>query len=249
MTAIHYKINIPDDTPNVDISTFLAPCTAKSSSWWSGIKPLDYGARTMKEWFFNALTRDPGWQRSVPNTIKVCPGIGDLFKRSYLVKWPCDTLLGIQGMDDGNYTYYFRIPDGQTNSILEIDSHNVHQWRSSTTQIYEGMLNLKVKLPVKLSSSKIAPLLPVNPDYHHSSFPYQVMPGVITLGQPGVSLDLNINLMFELPDPGDLIIHEFKEGDVLCYLTLLNHDKTVPLKEKNVMPHYRKSFIRGSYNV
>ena len=101
MASIHYKISIPDDTPNVDISTFLAPCTAKSSSWWSSIKPLDYGARTMKEWFFNALQNDPQWQSSSPNTIRVCPGIGDLFKRSYLVKWPCDTLVSIQGLEGG----------------------------------------------------------------------------------------------------------------------------------------------------
>lgn len=243
MTTLYYDLALPNKECNVDISTFLTPCTNKSSAWWDSLSIFDYGAKSIKEWLSMAVKSRQNWAENHAYTMRVCPGVGDLFKRSYLVKWPCDAALNVQNVD-GDYAYFYKTSDGSLPALVHFDFHHEDQYRNTNHQIYDNMFNVKLCLPVDLFSKKTVSVMTVNPDYHLNSVPYKVMPGVINY-TPTMVHELNINLMFPIPSDNSEYTLEFKAGDPICYLTVLNYDKSVRLEQKQAPYHYRKKFLRG----
>ena len=248
MTTVYYDILLSDEPGNIDLSSYIRPCTAKSSSWWNSLNVYTEGAKDLADWFTRAIRKNNDlWTTDTPYTVKVCPGISDLFKKSYLVVWPCDSMLTITGSDRVNFNYYFKNAnyDGG-DSLVGFYSHPSKQWESPLDDVYSGMVNLKIQLPVKLWSPKTTHMMFVNPDYHLNYVPYSIMPGIITCKRNLVR-DLNINTMFPLPGPGETATYEFKEGTPICYLTFINHDKLPTLKPRKPQVYYRKKFLRGNY--
>jgi hypothetical protein len=248
MATIYYDILLPDDTGNVELSSYIRPCTNKSSPWWNSLDLYVGGAKDLAGWFNQSIRRGGDvWRTSTPYTIKVCPGIGDLFKVSSLVVWPCDCILSITGSDRDNFTFYYKNAniDGQV-SLVSFYSHPPSQWESKFSDVYHGMVNLKMELPLMLWSPNPSPIMLVSPDYHLNYVPYSIMPGIVTPkhNQP---YHLNINTMFPLPEPGETTTYEFKQGTPICYMTFMNGKKVPTFKPKKPKKYIRKKFLRGNY--
>lgn len=248
MATVYYDISLPDDTGNVELSSYLQPCTTKSSPWWNSLDLYVQGAKDLAGWFNQSIRRGGDlWKTDTPYTIKVCPGIGDLFKASYLVVWPCDCILSITGSDRNNFRFHYKNSNYDSDlSLAGFYSHPPTQWESHFSDIYHGMANLKIELPIMLWSSKPTPMMFVNPDYHLNHVPYTVMPGIVTCKHDKV-YNLNINTMFPLPGPGETATYEFKQGTPICYLTFMNGRKAPTLKPKVPKYYVRKKFLRGNY--
>lgn len=244
MATLYYDLKLPDSSnSNIDISTFIAPCTNKSSAWWDSLSVFDHQAKTLKDWLATVTKRNPDWMNSSPYTMRVCPGVGDLFKRSYLVKWPCDALFNVVNKD-GKYLYNYKTSDGSVPSLINFDYHHEDQYRNTKHQIYNNMFNIKLCLPVIMFSNKIVTAITVNPDYHLSEIPYKVMPGILDYTSSTIQ-ELNINVMFPIPSYNSEYTLEFKAGNPICYLTLMNFNRTVDLQPKESRRTYRRKFLRG----
>jgi len=248
MTILYYDILLPNETGNVEISSYLRPCTNKSSSWWNSLDLYLQGAKDLAGWFNRSIRNGNDlWQSDTPFTIKVCPGVGDLFKASFLVTWPCDCLLSINGSDRDTFTFHYKGANYDSGEkLVSFYSHPAGQWESKFSDIYHGMVNLKIELPVKLWSPKPTPMMFISPDYHLNYVPYSVMPGIVTCKHDKV-YNLNINTMFPLPEPGETATYEFKEGTPICYLTIMNGNTRPTLKPKKPKNFIRKKFLRGNY--
>lgn len=229
MKELYYNRQFAHNVP--DFEEFVSPLTG-TSKWWKSLNTFtDPSIKNIRQWFIKYKNNTPP-----ENTIKSCPGILDLFKRSYLVKWPCEVLLETSIDNDGSPKWRWNIPD----PILSFNSHSLKQWQSSV-QIYKNKFNLKIELPYLLGASKPVSLMYLPPSYHTSEVEYDVMPGIITLNKK-VTNDFNINLMLPIEEK----VYHFKTGQPLVYITLLNESQTLKFKEnKNTVIWPRVNFMNA----
>ena len=202
-----------------DLSEIAVQNAPNTSSWLSTISPLIGGYNTVKEWFTNFKSEN---YTEVPTTIRVCPGIGDLMRKSLLIKFHHDLLLETF---EHETSFKWRVPEAGGNTKVEM--HHPMQYISSKSNLFTDKINVKLVLPINFHCALNNHLMFLDP-YYHTSIPYSVMPGLIQ----NVNGSLNetaINLLF----PRKNETYYFKAGDPLCYLLNLNGDSKLKQKKNN----------------
>lgn len=242
-TKIYYEFK--DDKlqkcTNLDVSTYIEPCRPSTSKWWSALSVFNIpGVNSIKEWFnvisSNISDEDITTLTTSPYTAKICPAINDLFKRSYLVKWPSDIILTLKTTN--NYvSWVWKAADDLGVSIA---GHSDEQYKTSSHNIYNDCVNIKICLPLLLGSNKKLRCVFQPAAYHLSSIDYHIMPHILTYNEK-MHIELNINTMFKKPPEGQSETYMFKSGTPICYLTHFD-EKDILLEQKKVRAA-RFSFI------
>lgn len=212
----------------VKMEDVIQPCLLEENAWWKSLKlfgtPL--GRYTNKfadamHNFFMEKSQGQHVQDILPQpTIKSCPGLIDLFKRTYVIKWPHDVV--VHTYEDGRYESH--APD--ENPAVHLAGHDQWQRSSNSHTVMNGYINIKFNTPILLKASEVTRWTFSIPAYHtEKHIPYVVTPGVLTLYKNRYE-HCNINVMFEQKDA----TYYFKCGDPIAYLTSTGVSSVSPIK-------------------
>jgi hypothetical protein len=188
----------------LDINDFLVPCSASSSSWFSGLPSFIDGSKSYKELFqkmtksmMENFDKDKNHIRWFPKktvelkTMKTCPGVHEVFYSSFIVKCPLDVKLRITETLD---ILHVETIDSE---LLELGSHEFIQMKSKNN-LFRGRFNVKFTLPVVLKNDYNIPYVFLNPTYHHNPV-WDVIPGVINK-QFSKGIPLIVNTLINVND-------------------------------------------------
>jgi hypothetical protein len=216
MTILYNVLN-----DNLTIQDMLE--TSSNPEWLKQTPFFAGGFKSLKDWF----SKEPGGP--VPKTIRACPGIADYLSKIIVVKFPVDILLNIN--EDGSYQWRTPMPLDNFN----IASHQQWQYNNFTDKI-----NIKIFLPLALSSNKNTEIMFTDP-YYHTITPYSVVPGIVKLTSSNQSIQ-PINLLFAKSKS----TYQFNAGQPLCYIFVCNEKIKLKLSTNKTQPFYSKRFL-GDY--
>jgi len=242
---IYYHVQAPE--PVVIEDYIISDKKEATSKWWSGLPLFRFGASNLKEWFDIATTQSDKNCEGAPQTMRSCPGVGDLFKQSYVVKAPVDMLIKIINYDPNDPNAYGWLISTPTMAIshdphITAESHPPWQYMSANDTIYKDKVNIKLATYIWFSSKKRVQCAYFPPVYHVDNVEYDVMPGIITISDK-MYVPFNINLMFPKEDK----IYFIKAGQPIAYMTFLNTDKPV-FKKTDKQPGLFRKYFMNSYN-
>lgn len=222
-----------------ELDRFITKAVPSTSKWWSGLPNLMWGIKNLAEVMRAPENLVPGG--IYPTTVKACPGISDLLRLCYIVKFPTDIIIDIEDIGEEEPVLRWKVP---CTDLLSIFKHPREQYRSKNFQVFEGHTNIKFQLPVILNTKNKFSFTFIPPVYHMPSVPYIVQPGIMTTDK-NMAIELNVNTMF----PNHSATYHFKAGDPIAYILALdNHlpdfQKTELLYHKtrrlSFMNNYRK---------
>lgn len=228
-----------DDVDRVDgnINEILQPCSPATSTWLDSFNLFHSGIKSLKDWWGREDTSptDP-----LPFTVKTCPGIGDLFSSSMLVKFPSDFLLHIDTNENKDEWF---VKYNSSNNMLKVESHPRRQYINDKSALFHNMLNIKFIYELKIVPTFNGKIMYLPPSYHVDDIPYEVLPGFIN-HYKNSKVHIIINTMF----PFKKETYYFKAGTPLAYMTFLD-TKMPMLQPKNLdnilaFSEKRKSFFR-----
>ena len=180
-------------------------------------------ARGGPKWFANlcpylgkkktAIERFP---LPIKKTAKSCPGMLELFKNSFLVRFPCDLIL--ETKKNGEYRWQ-KPPHTQ---ILQITDHNEEQFEFEPP--LSSFITIKFSLPFLYQAPNNKVSL-VESTYWKIQ-PYKIAPGILNFMNDKESLPLNVITFFEKKNK----IYEFKKGEPMVLFYTL-HRSTLEINE------------------
>lgn len=212
------------DFPEDYVGMFLERATPKTSEYLSGLDAMTEKFKTFKEKvFYNSRLFLKGriagetFSREVnPNnsgTIAKCPGVFELLKNCYLIKMPCDVTITL----DKNGVVL--VPANQ--ELVGGVVHGADQYESRTSNIFKNKINLKIVLPITLSTRKdkdvSAMILPAT---YHTDNPFTIPTGIISHNYLGYKEQLNIQTFFDKVTGNEVKEYFIAKGTVLGYLWL-----------------------------
>ena len=209
------EYNWTSDKDKSLISNILEKPSIKSSCWWSnlknlvgGFKSIEYAITKMHHNFLE--TKVENQQDNARPTIKTCPAIVGLLKKSFLIKAPCDILITVNNKGEW-------VSEVADTDMIKVSNHNADQYmtESKESNLFDNKFNLKFEYPVVLRSSMI-PWIFLQPTYHKEMW-FQVAQGVIE-GKYTKAQALNLNVFVDIPK--ETQTYKIKHGDVLAYLWL-----------------------------
>ena len=215
----------PKGDKDVEFNDIFTPCHAKTPSWFQEMGFYLNGSKSVLD-LWSKLDQARKQEAEAFTTVRACPGFRDLFKHSYLVKFPCDLLF--ETKEDGGYTW--KTPSSE--NILGVYSHNSAQMVSPVSDKY---LIIKFELPFFMSGRGTR-LVFMDPIYYKQQ-PYIVCPGVVELMSNDRGLGFNILTFFEKKDA----TYHFQQGDPVC---LIYFPDRIQVKEKPDMREFiKKKFV------
>jgi hypothetical protein len=149
-------------------------------------------------------------------TVKGCPGMLELFKNSFLVKFPCDLILETQ--KNGQY----RAQKPTETEVLTLSHHREEQVELSEPLSSFIMIKFCFPFLYQAPNNKISF---VDATYWKNQ-PYKIAPGILDFTNAKEALPLNIITFFEKKDK----IYEFKKEDPMVLLYTL-HRSTLEVNE------------------
>jgi|TARA_R110002020_G_scaffold378843_5_gene589855 hypothetical protein len=168
-----------------------------------------------------AIDRYP---KPITKTAKNCPGMLELFKNSFLIKFPCDLILETQ--TTGKYLWQ----KPSETKVLTV-SHQTDE-QIEFNQPLSSLIMIKFALPFIFQAPKNKVTL-LEPTYWKNQ-PYKIAPGVFNFTKDKAPMALNVITLFEKKNK----IYEFKKGEpMVLYYTL--HQSTLELNE-----NLKESFVR-----
>jgi len=226
---IHDKYNNKSVAEEM-IDKILEKATPKSSEWWRKLPSFKEGVTNKvkhiidihKDILVNKLTLNPD---EPVVTAKSCPGIHFLFKRTFLVKAPCDAVITIN--DKGDV-----IGSIVQEDLMTITDHPRWQFISPGNNLFAGKICLKFNIQVELQC-KNAGYMFDHPIYHNNPG-FTVASGYISekfrKGQ-----QLNIITFVDLPEEGKVKNIVIKAGDVLSYIITPEDDVVLEYSNSRFM--------------
>ena len=171
-------------------------------SWFKNLCPFIGQHKSALDAYYEAST-------IIARTVKSCPGILELFKNSFLIKFPCDVIL--ETKDNGEYLWQ---KPSKTN-VLGI-THQTEEQVESTGPLASSIV-IKFCLPFlfQASNNKVSFLDPV----YWKVQPYKVAPGIINFKTERGALPLNVIALFEKKNK----VYEFKKGEPMALSYTCNH--------------------------
>lgn len=187
-----------------NLDEIIVPCIKNTPKEYKEIKPWHgLNVKQRIERLFESQTQ------AMDKTIKQCDGIIKLWQKSFLLKFPCDTIIDIK--KDTGWRY------STSNSIFNIGGHSKQQYGKMMPDTWT------VKFTYNLFLNNNIDILPMSPIYHKKQ-PYEVLPGIIFQRHRSPSI---LNIIAAFPNITESYL--FKKGDPLC---ILYTGASVKLKSK-----------------
>lgn len=187
-------------------------------SWFRKLCPFTGKHKTILAAYNKDKTR-------IGRTAKSCPGMLNLFKNSFLLKFPCDVIL--ETKITGAYEW---IKPSKT-KVLNI----LHQ----TDEQVEETGPLTSCIIIKICLPFIFQALDNKVSFMDALYwklqPYTVVPGILDFKKDQKSVSLNIFLCFKKKNK----VYEFKKGEPLCLCYTYNHS-TLEINENLIEPPLRQ---------
>jgi len=168
----------------------------------------------------------------IEKTVKSCPGMLELFKNSFLVKFPCDLIL--ETTTTGKYLWQ----KPSTTEILKVEHHPADQIESSPPLSSFIMLKFCLPFIFQAPNNKVCFVDPVY--WKHQ--PYKIAPGILDFRNDRYPLFFNIITLFEKKNK----IYEFKKGDPMVLFYTL-HKATLETN-KNLEESFPKNIIGRTFS-
>ena len=235
--------------------TMFSPGVPKTSCWWSSLRTKNFEEFNVKDIYKNQVgflkdlynnikdeDKNNSFHQSITpsdeimlmtnKTAKSCPAINQFLNQSYIVKFPVDIIISID--EHGKIVSTSRRSD-----LINVQIHDKEQYMSETNDLFDKKVNVKFMLPIRISTNNI-PWIFAQPSYHTEQ-PFQVVPGMVH-GKNTKSMELNVNTLFPMPEPGEIHTHHFSAGEVIAYVHF--YKKLTP-KYVNYDTRNWRDFYRG----
>ncbi len=192
--------------------------------WFSKLCPFPHKKKTLLDAYKDLNTSTD----LIMPTMRVCPGINELFKKSILILFPCDVIL--ETKKDGQW--FFNKPSN--NDFINVMEHTSVQHDKEVN--LDQYIILKFQLPLLFQSPHNS-LIFLDPIFFNSQ-PYQVCPGVVSFNNNN-AVGLNVIVFFKKEDK----IYQFKKNSILALLYSVN---MIEIREnKNLKTYQKTSFLKG----
>jgi len=212
------------DNVNIQFEDVMTPCHTDTPNWWRKLDFYRNKAKSVLD-LWSKLSRDEKQEIVGFTTARACPAFRELFKNSFLVRFPTDLLLETTA----NAEYTWKSP---TEGFIEVNWHETELVGSS---ISENYIVIKFLLPF-LIAAKGTKALFLDPIYYKDQ-PFKVTPGVIEMKDNSVGIPLNIVVFFQKKDA----VYHFKKDDPICLAYFTNR---VSAKENRKLKIYdKKKFL------
>ena len=230
MNKIYYRLPQNEEIrKHYKIDDFISPVLPNTPKWWQKLTPYLKGSKSVFE-CWNKLNDNEKLNYDVYSTVKLCPGFHNLFKNSFLIKFPCDILLE-HGTQDNQYVW--RVPS--VHNPISVTEHSTMQHGHSDHM--SQFLFLKFTMPIELTVSAPIDIMYFDAMYWVNN-PYRVAPGVVAMESKSQSLELNIIVAF--PKTQETHSYQFTKGSPLA---LLRTSERVQLENnEELRPFHRKRF-------
>jgi len=169
------------------------------------------------------------YPEAIIKTAQSCPGMLELFKNSFLIKFPCDLILETKATGE----YFWQKPS--KTKVLSM----IHQTDEQIefNQPLSSFIMIKFCLPFIFQAPQNKVTL-IEPTYWRNQ-PYKIAPGILNFTKDKGSIALNVITLFEKKNK----IYEFKKGEpMVLYYTL--HQSTLEINENLKESLIRKNIAR-----
>jgi len=169
--------------------------------------------------------------RPIGRTVQSCPGMLELFKNSFILKFPCDVIL--ETKENGEYSWQ----KPSTTQVLIIMHHPEEQ--SEFQPPLSSFIMIKFSLPFvyQAPDNKVSFVDSV----YWKNQPYKIAPGILNFKSNKHAVPLNVITLFEKKNK----IYEFKKGDPMVLLYTLN--KSTLEINKNLEDSFSKNILRRTF--
>ena len=144
----------------------------------------------------------------IKRTAKSCPGMLELFKNSFLIKFPCDFIL--ETKENGEYKWQ----KPSKTQVLQIAEQSAEQVEFHPPLSLFIMIKFRLPFLFQAPNNKVSF---IDTTYWKNQ-PYKIAPGILNFMNDKESLPLNIIVFFEKKNN----IYEFKKGEPMVLLYTLN---------------------------
>ena len=152
----------------------------------------------------------------IKRTAKSCPGMLELFKNSFLIKFPCDFIL--ETKESGEYKWQ----KPSKTQVLQIAEQSAEQVEFHPPLSLFIMIRFNLPFLFQAPNNKVSF---IDTTYWKNQ-PYKIAPGILDFKKDREALPLNFVALFEKKDKA----YEFKKGEPMgLYYTL--HKSTMEVKE------------------
>jgi len=152
----------------------------------------------------------------IEKTVKSCPGMLELFKNSFLVRFPCDLIL--ETATTGKYSWQ----KPSKTQILNVDHHPGEQIESNPPLSSFIMIKFCLPFIFQVPNNKVSFVDSI----YWKSQPYKIAPGIFNFMSNSAPVPLNIITLFEKKDK----VYEFKKGEPM-FLFYTLHKSTLEMNE------------------
>ena len=229
MKKLYYRFDADKDHYSID--EIIAPVVKNVPSWFEKLTPYINGTKTVLD-AWRSIEPNERNNARVYSTAKMCPSFHNLFRNSFLVKFPCDMMVEY---DDNNWVW--NVPSNE--NPLGLGMHSAHQHGFS-----ERLNNyhiMKFEIPLQLTSTKNLDIMFFDPIYWES-VPYRVAPGVMNIGGKNSAIHMNVIVFFE--KNGERNAYHFRKGQPMC---LMNTSEKVQLTETNDIKNFHRKRFASSF--
>ena len=192
-------------------------------SWFQQLCPFIGKHKTPLEAYYKAST-------VVARTAKSCPGMLELFKNSFLLKFPCDVIL--ETMETGEYLWQ----KPSKTEVLSITHQTTAQVEDNGPLASCIMIKFCLPFIFQAPNNKVSLMDPL----YWKLQPYTVAPGVMNFSKDREPLALQVIACFKKENR----IYEFKKGEPMClYYTC--HPSTLEINNKLIESPVRQDKARS----
>jgi len=156
------------------------------------------------------------YPKAIIKTAQSCPGMLELFKNSFLIKFPCDVIIETKKTGE----YFWQKPS--KTKVLSVTHQTDEQVEFN--QPLSSFIMIKFCLPFIFQAPKNKVAL-VESTYWKSQ-PYRIAPGILNFTKDKDPIALNIITLFEKKNK----IYEFKKGEPMVLFYTL-HQSTLEINE------------------
>lgn len=220
-----------DPASNLTLDEIIQDCVYEKPGYFKQVGAYSVGenrsTNKVKEWIRHfPLLNKMDLLRAESATVKNCYGLNELFKQSYIVRFPFDFALKVS--HTGQYLYKAATP-------VDCDSFSVEQMGLT------DHLHLKLQYSrVKFCTDRATSMIFSNNVYYRPQ-PFEIMPGLVTYNS-NFGMDLIVNMLFPKRDSE----YFFPKGDPWYLATVLTDKKPKLYHCVGTVPTLdRKTFINS----
>jgi hypothetical protein len=239
------KYSWHDGHMDYGIDNFIIPASSKvggcpfhkMKTFYSGAKNVFDDMRIKHENLYYGKG-----ENHVSKTLRLCPGVSELFSKTYVLRSPIDFVLSY----DLERNILLTTPNGTgQDPRLDISQHPIEQTEiDGGGNLLEGKIALKFRFPISIYNENS--YIFHDAIWHNPSC-FRIFPGIISSRS---TMDLQFFAHFELPKKiGELRHINVKSGDALAYMIFDEPMKLIKVDDLDSnRARLRSKFIRGIEN-